>query len=128
MTSEGILTEDELPFDSMLGQKVVRKLQCLETYQFYRAVDRQKRIAQAQKERRIFGDGARVTMAMDPVLMARIAGDPRFGYEAFGEAEFESDMAKWHPEFMVKTRHQTKHFAMGSTASKPDKDAKYLIA
>lgn len=114
MTAEGILTEKELPFDSPQGKRIVRALRSYDTYQMYRARERQLRRRQLAKERRMFGDGARVTMSIDPVLAARIAQDPRFGPEAFGEPEFERDMRRWHPEFMVKTRHRRKTHAVGA--------------
>lgn len=130
MTPEGILTGDDLPFDSTLGAKVVRMLHDKEVVELHRARERQIRIAAQQEERRRFGDGACVTMSLDPVIAIRLMKDPRFGDKCFAEKEFKRDMKKWHPEFMVKTRHQTKHFAMGGLPrQKPvDKDAKYLVA
>ena len=129
MTPEGILTEDELPFDSELGQKVVRKLQCYETYQFYRAQERQLPIAQASQERKRFGDGAEMTLSMDPVLMMRLYNDPRFGPDCFGEEEFVKDMRKWAPEVCAKTQHRTQHFALGGLVkgSPEKKDDQYLV-
>jgi hypothetical protein len=134
MTPEGILTNDELKFDSTLGAKVVRMLHAKEVVELHRARERQIRIAAKQEERRIFGDGATVTMSLDPVIAMRLMKDPRFGDKAFGEKEFKKDMKKWHPEFMVKTRKQTRHFALGAiqgAGSKPrkpyDKDSKYLV-
>ena len=129
MTPEGILTEDELPFDSAQGQRVVRALRDQDTFKFYRARERQVRVAAKQAERRTFGDGATVTMRLDPVLVARIAQDPRFGKDCFGESEFEKDMRKYHPEFMVNTHHQRRVFALGGlVAGKPaNKEDKYLV-
>lgn len=143
MTPEGILTGEDLKFDSSLGARVVRMLHAREVVELHRARERQLRLAAKQEERRRFGNGATVTMSLDPVIFMRIAKDPRFTANAFGEKEFEKDMRKWHPEFMVKTRHTTKSFALGgisedrghksearSQRARParyNKDAKYLI-
>lgn len=149
MTPEGILTGEDLKFDSTLGAKVVRLLHDREVVELHRARERQIRIAAQQEERRRFGDGACVTMSLDPVIAMRLLKDPRFGDKAFGEKEFKKDMKKWHPEFMVKTVYERKHHAVGAvgggargrergagtrelrTAPPPkpaDKDAKYLIS
>lgn len=130
MTPEGILDNDDLAFDSALGARVVRMLHAKEVVELHRARERQLRLAAQQEERRRFGDGACVTMSLDPVIAMRLLKDPRFGDKSFGEKEFKKDMKKWHPEFLVKTRHQTKHFAIGGLQKQkqPDKDAKYLVA